>query len=43
MPTNLRDEPAAQARALLDRLFALLRDCRTVVLQLEAACLMRAA
>jgi len=27
MPTNPSDEPAAQAHALLERLFALLRDC----------------
>jgi hypothetical protein len=32
----MNDEPAAQAHALLERLFALLRDCRAVVPQLEA-------
>jgi hypothetical protein len=37
MPTNSSDEPAAQGHALLERLFALLRDCRAVVPQLEAA------
>ena len=37
MPTTLGDEPAAQAHALVERLFALLHDCRTVVPQLEAA------
>ena len=37
MPTNPSDEPAAQAHALLERLFALLHDCRAVVPQLEAA------
>ena len=35
MPTNPSDEPAALAHALLDRLFALLHDCRAVVPQLE--------
>ena len=30
MPTNPSDEPAAQA-TLLERLFALLHDCRAVV------------
>ena len=33
--TNRSDEPAAQAHARLERLFALLRDCRAVVPQLE--------
>jgi hypothetical protein len=37
MPTNPSDEPAAQDHALLERLFALLHDCRAVVPQLEAA------
>ena len=37
MPTNPSDEPAAQAHALLERLFALLHDCRAVVPQLEPA------
>ena len=37
MPTTPSDEPAAQAHALLERLFALLRDCRAAVPQLEAA------
>jgi hypothetical protein len=37
MPTNPSDEPAAQAQALLKRLFALLHDCRAVVPQLETA------
>jgi hypothetical protein len=37
MPTNASEEPAAQAHALLERLFALLHDCRAVVPQLEAA------
>jgi hypothetical protein len=37
MPPNASDEPAAQAHALLERLFALRRDCRAVVPQLEAA------
>jgi hypothetical protein len=36
MPTNPRDEPAAQAHALLERLFALLHECRNVVPRLEA-------
>jgi hypothetical protein len=36
MPTNPSDEPAAQAHALLERPFALLRDCRAVVPQLDA-------
>ena len=30
------NEPAAEAHALLERLFALLHDCRAVVPQLEA-------
>ena len=33
----MSDEPAAQAHGLLERLFALLHDCRAVVPQLEAA------
>ena len=33
----MTDEPAAQAHALLERLFALLHDCRALVPQLEAA------
>jgi hypothetical protein len=33
----MSDEPAAQAHALLERLFALLHDCRAVVPQLEAS------
>ena len=37
MPTNPGDAPAAHAHALLERLFALLHDCRAVVPQLEAA------
>ena len=37
MATNPSDELAAQAHALLERLFALLHDCRAVVPQLEAA------
>jgi hypothetical protein len=37
MPTNPSGEPAAQAHALLERLFALLHDYRAVVPQLEAA------
>ncbi len=37
MPRNPSDEPAAQAHALLERLFALVHDCRAVVPQLEAA------
>ena len=37
MPTAPSDEPAAQAHALVERLFALLRDCRALVPQLEAA------
>ena len=37
MPTSPGDEPAAQAHALVERLFALMHDCRTVVPQLEAA------
>ena len=37
MPTNPSEEPAAQAHALLEWLFALLRDCRAAVPQLEAA------
>ena len=36
MPTNPSDEPAAQAHALLERLFVLLHDCRALVPQLEA-------
>ena len=36
MPTHPSDEPAAQAHAPLERLFALLHDCRAVVPQLEA-------
>jgi hypothetical protein len=35
MRTNPSDEPAELAHALLDRLFALLHDCRAVVPQLE--------
>ena len=35
MPTNASDEPAAQAHALLERLFALLHDCRALVPQFE--------
>jgi hypothetical protein len=31
----MSDEPAAQAHALLERLFALLHDCRAAVPQLE--------
>ena len=37
MPTNPSDEPAAQAHALVQRLFALLHDCRAVVPRLESA------
>jgi hypothetical protein len=37
MPTNPSDEPAAQAHALLERLFALLHDCRAVAPQFESA------
>ena len=37
MLTNPSGEPAAQAHALLERLFALLPDCRAVVPHLEAA------
>jgi len=37
MPTTPGDEPAAQAHALVERLFALLHDCGTAVRQLEAA------
>jgi hypothetical protein len=33
----MSDEPAAQAHALLARLFALLYDCRALVPQFEAA------
>jgi hypothetical protein len=33
----LSSEPAAQAHPLVERLFALLHDCRAVVPQLEAA------
>ena len=33
----MSDEPAAQAHALLEQLFALLHDCRAVVPQLEAS------
>src|SRR5678816_854593 len=33
----MSDEPAAQAHALVERLFALLHDCRAVVPQLGAA------
>jgi len=36
VPTNRSDGPAQLAHALLERLFALLRDCRAVVPQLEA-------
>ena len=37
MPTTPGDEPAVQAHGLVERLFALLHDCRTVSPQLEAA------
>jgi len=33
----MSDEPAAQAHALLERLFALLHDCRAPAPQLEMA------
>lgn len=33
----MTDEPAAQAHALLERVFALLHDCHAMVLQLDAA------
>ena len=33
----MSDEPAARAVALVERLFALLHDCRALVPQLEAA------
>ena len=33
----MSDEPAAHAHALLERLFALLHDCRAVIPQFEAA------
>ncbi len=31
----MTDEPAAQAHALVERLFSLLHDCRALVSQLE--------
>ena len=37
MPTNSGDEPAARAVALVERLFALLHDCRALVPQFEGA------